>query len=352
MKLRNSRTQAPTLLFELEDELLLRMGRSQSVMEAIAQLQLWAGTDPYLIQLLSRQLIECLPLVTSGGEKQLVDELVQHKITEDWRQNTASVHLRHIESSLLGYPQIDSLLILYLKVLQRGETEVEGGPEQAVLIDSGLVVQDGNWLRVANAVYATVFDLDWIEQQVPGLTKPVSIVRSGVLPIEGSRRLDASPTSAGLDADLPRQLAPETKLYSKAMVLACCMAVAIAIFTTYTREYKQPSLAANANQADTLTETNATAYSADLAAVADTVSSDQQSSQQSFQQSFDSGSNHATNGRWLLMMREFCQIPESSAYFKPAKRSLEKWTALYGEDIAAAETAFSGENAQSCAVMP
>ena len=351
MKLRNSRVQAPTLLFELEEELLLRMGHSQSVMEAIAQLQVWTGTDSYLIELLSRQLIECLPLVASGGEKQLIDELVQRKITEDWRQNAASVHLCHIESCLLSYPQIDSLLILYLKVLQRGETKIEKGPEQAALIDCGLVVQDGKWLRVANAVYATVFDLNWIEQQVPGLTKPVSIVRSGVLPIEGSRRLDTSSASVDLDTE-PRQLAPETKLYSKAMVLACCMAVAIAIFTTYTRESEQPSLVANdaAIQTGTSIESNtaASVRGSDIRS-SDTVSASNVSSDQ---QLFDSGSDHATNGRWLLMMREFCQISKSSAYFEPAKRSMEKWAALYGEDIAAAKTAFAGEAARSCPVMP
>ena len=360
MKFRDSQIQSPTLLFELEDELALRMGHSQSVMEAIAQLQVWTDTDAYLVNLLSQQLIECLPLVVSGGEKQLIDDLVQRKIVDDWRHNTASAHLRGIEATLLGYPQLDSLMILYLKVLQRGETEVEGGAEQAVLIDSGLVVQDGDLLRVANAVYAAVFDLDWIEQQVPGLTKPVSIVRSGVLPIEGSRRLepvsDKPSENARSRATSLSQPTPETKLYSKAMVLACCMAVAIAVVVTYARGSRQPSLAAGdpAQSAGSIeagaVSSSAASSNAELSTREGsvTVSSSESLSDK---QLFDSGSEHATNGRWLMMMREFCQISESSAYFEPAKRNMNKWMALYKADIAAAKAAFDKEDAQACAVM-
>ena len=342
MELQNSRIQSP-ILFELEDELALRTGRPQSVMDAIARLREWTGTEPYLIALLSHQLIECLPLVVGGEEKQLIDELVQRKIVEDWRQNTAAAHLCKIESTLLSYPQVDSLLILYLKALQRGETEVEDSAEQAALIAAGLVVQEGDMLKVANAVYAAVFDLNWIEQQVPGLTKPVTISRSGVWPVEGSRRLKQATKKAPAHTTVDQQDQPmlETKLYSKAMVLACCMAVVVAVLTAYTRESEQPSLAADGPAEVGLVqdETVALGGGSAIASLPE-------------KQLFDSGTDHATNGRWLRVMRAFCQIPDSSAYFEPAKRNMEKWIRLYGEDIDAAKIAFENERTESCSIMP
>ena len=344
MKRHINQSQLPTPLFDLEDELALRMGRTQSVMDALAQLQVWAGTTPYLINLLGHQLIECLPLAVSGKEKRLLDELVQRKVIEDWRQNTAADHLCEIESTLLSYPQVDSLLILYLKVLQRGETEVEDSPEQSVLIASGLVVRVGDLLKVASAIYESVFDLAWLEKQVPGLTKPVSIMRSSnVLQIEGSRRLQPAQTPpAASDCSReghPGQPAPETKLYSKTMVLACCMSVVVAILTTYAQESNQPSLAASAETASAKTVDAELVQAVAIAPPTE-------------KQRFDNGTEHATNGRWLMMMREFCQIPNASAYFEPAKRNMSKWMTLYKEDIEVAKTAFTKEGNPSCKVMP
>ena len=327
--LRISQSQSPALLFELEDELALRGGRSQSVLDVLVRVQRWTGAEPFLIELLSRQLLHCLPLATNGEEARLVDELVQRKIVEDWRRNTAAAHLSQIESMLLSYPQRDSLLILYLKVLQRGGAEANNSTEQATLIASGLVVLNGDLLKVANAIYENVFDLDWIEQQIPGLTRPVSIVRSGVLPIGGSRRLKASASPASADrpsGTAQPQPTPTAKLYSKAMVLFCCMAVVAAVMATYLRKPESPAMA--------------------------TASVDEQVDLTTDQQRFDSGTEHARNSRWLMMMRDFCLIPEESAYFEPARRSMEKWVELYGEDIEVAKVVWRTEQKQSCAAMP
>lgn len=343
----NSRVQAPALLLELEDELSLRIGHAKSVLNVLTKVQIWADTDPFLINLLSRQLAQCLPLAVRGEEAHLVDELVQRKILEDWRQNTAAMHLHQIESTLLSYPQKDSLLILYLKVLQRGEAEADDRPEQAALLSSGLIVLKNETLRVANAIYANVFDLNWLEQQIPGITKPVTIVRSGVLPIEGSRRLAIAPPpalasrTAETSHDRP---ASTTRLYSKAMVLFCLMAVVATILTTYFKKTETPAIA---NSAAGLTASANIDSSAPNLLLNPTTEN-----QITDKQRFDSGMEQATNSRWLPMMREFCSIPKDSAYFEPAKRNMEKWAELYAEDIEIAKAVATDESAQPCAVMP
>lgn len=339
MTLQQYQIQSPALLCELEDELSLRMGYAGAVLDAIVQVQQWAGMEPYLIKLLSAQLTECLPLATRGEEGRLVDELVQRNIVEDWRHNAAADHLLGLESMLLSYPQVDSLLILYLKVLQRGETEADNSPEQAALVSSGLVVQEGQMLRVANAIYESVFDLSWLERQIPGITKPVSIVRSGVLPgippIEGSRRLKKPLVANGKNGSLsrhePDRAARATRLYSKVMVLACCLAVIAAAAANYFQESGKPAMASLASLA-----------SGNRATVGEAIA----------QQQFDNGIEHAKNSRWLMMLREFCLIPEDSIYFKPAQQQMEGWVELYSEEIEVAKAAFLREGAQACKVMP
>ena len=341
MKLLNSsEIQAPTLLLELEESLALMMSRPQSAIDVRDRVQLWAGSSPYLIELLSQHLTQCIRLNHIEGAVQLVDDLVQLTIIEDWRQNTAAAHFCEIELMLLSYPQVDSLLILYLKVLQRGETVVENGPEQSILLTSGLVVQEGLVLRIANAIYRSVFDLDWLEQQVPGLTKPVSIVRSDVLPLEGGRQLESISVLAPVEDifvdRMPHQSISENKPYFKAMLLAGCTAAVVGVLAAYIRGFRPRSLVADGSM-----------VKAEVQEVQEVVIA-----APTERQLFDAGTDHATNGRWLMMMREFCSIPQESAYFEPARRNMEKWIALYGEDIAAAEKAFADESEQSCLVIP
>ena len=339
MKLSNSQTQAPTLLLELEEDLALMVGRSQFAIKALDRVQLWAGSSPYLIELLSQHLTQCLQLADSEVEAQTIDDFVQQTIIEDWQHNTAAAHFCEIELTLLSYSRVDSLLILYLKVLQRGETAAENGSEQALLLASGLVVQDGSRLRIANAIYRSVFDLDWLEQKVPGLTKPVSIVRLDALPLEGSHCLEPVSVLEPVEnifagRKWSRQSAYKTKLYSKAMVLAGCMAAIVGGLVTYVQGSGPRSLTADSSMMKSeLVQDGAIDFPTE-------------------RELFDAGTEQATNGRWLMMMREFCSIPEESAYFELAKRSMEKWIVLYEEDIGAAKAAFANEGNPACAVMP
>ena len=88
-------------------------------------------------------------------------------------------------------------------------------------------------------------------------------------------------------------------------------------------------------------------------AIADSVAADSVASDSAIADRvlFDQGINHATNSRWLPMVREFCQIPPESTYFMPAKQQLVKWVKLYREEIQAAQTTFIQEESSSCDIV-
>ncbi|MEM9272327.1 MAG: hypothetical protein AAGA80_05105, partial [Cyanobacteria bacterium P01_F01_bin.143] len=63
-----------------------------------------------------------------------------------------------------------TLLELYLRILQQGEISVNQSPEQQELINLGLVVQQENKLKIANRLYQSIFNLDWVRDQLSHLT--------------------------------------------------------------------------------------------------------------------------------------------------------------------------------------
>ena len=61
------------------------------------------------------------------------------------------------------------MLGLYQKILQLGQIPAEDSPEQIELRLSGLVVENQGYLKVYNRIYATVFDLNWVEKALMNL---------------------------------------------------------------------------------------------------------------------------------------------------------------------------------------
>ena len=75
------------------------------------------------------------------------------------------MHLKTIRDRLLvNEERSGRLLGLYQRVLQRGEVAADGSDEQIELRLSGLIRESQNNLRVANPIYAAVFDQGWIDR--------------------------------------------------------------------------------------------------------------------------------------------------------------------------------------------
>ena len=64
---------------------------------------------------------------------------------------------------------------LYQSILRNGAVPVDDSPEQIELRLSGLVVQTKGCLKVYNQIYASVFNLHWVEKMLNNL-RPYSEV--------------------------------------------------------------------------------------------------------------------------------------------------------------------------------
>ena len=180
----NSVTKNSSVLKDFEGSLSAKINDPKIVDAILEQIYTWTHGQPFLTQLLCQSVLAEAGRISSENSstfssRALIEGLVKDKIVKSWRKQGAANHLKALEKKLLRYSPRDSLLILYLQVLQRGTlTPKNDSPEQTFLQMAGLITIRDNRLTVSNAIYARVFNEAWIERQLPGITRPVSIVQN------------------------------------------------------------------------------------------------------------------------------------------------------------------------------
>lgn len=179
MNVENYHEQSSTVFSNFEAALLERVSDAKIVAIALDKIHYWTGGEPLTTELLCNYAIKYSAEMNNAGNAEVIDSIVQSKILKAWDRNGAATHLKKLQETLLAYKPKDSLLILYLQILQGGTPTRQHSPEQAFLLKSGLVCLNNDTLKVSNAIYARVFDPAWLERQLPGITKPVSVIRTG-----------------------------------------------------------------------------------------------------------------------------------------------------------------------------
>ncbi|BAZ40571.1 WD-40 repeat protein [Calothrix sp. NIES-4101] len=128
----------------------------------------WTGGQPFLTQWLCQ--ILCIYSSTSvhpDSELGWVAKIVREKIIDNWWTQDKQQHLQTIKERLLSNEsQTCRLLGLYQQILQEGEIIADDSREQIELRLSGLVVKQEGILKVYNRIYESVFNQDWVEQEL------------------------------------------------------------------------------------------------------------------------------------------------------------------------------------------
>lgn len=314
------------------------------------RIEYWACSQLDLTSILCDYVLLYGSQITASNAKAAVDTIVQQEITDDWENSEAAPHLLRVQQTLLSYDRKDSLLISYIRVLQRGQVPADNSSEQFVLMRSGLLEIERGTLKVASPLYAKVFDSTWVERQLPGITKPVAIV--------APRQASDGPSS-------------RSKLFSKLAIAACGLAVLGAAISSYIKESGGEAIAIDT--ANDLPLNEPTLVQPETATITEPItkpiepitrlSQPENSSVSPVTELtpsapavvptdkflFDNGEEHAKNSRWVLMMREFCQLSPDSAYFAPAESNLNQWAKLYPNDILIAQNIVVQEQG-SCAI--
>lgn len=135
----------------------------------------WTGGQPLLTQklcdllVISHNYIHYDSLRAKGKitEAEWVENTVRKQIIENWESLDEPPHLKTIKDRILmSKHNTVALLGLYQQILQLGQIPASDSPEQIELRLSGLVVEQQGALRVYNRIYASVFDLNWVEKSL------------------------------------------------------------------------------------------------------------------------------------------------------------------------------------------
>ena len=132
----------------------------------------WTNGQPFLAQKICRLIQELPERIPRGKEQEEVAKLVQNKVINNWKQWDEPEHLRTIERQILQRSEAKGskyLLELYRRLLTEGELPADGSREDIELRISGLVIKQGNKLKVNNKIYESIFSRDWVEQSILAL---------------------------------------------------------------------------------------------------------------------------------------------------------------------------------------
>lgn len=134
----------------------------------------WTNNHSVLNQKVAH-LVRTGSFVEAGEESAVVEQRVQNQIIHNWRSGFATKHLSSIEEQVLQNANCDPIdLLTYYQVvwhqLQAQSTQAE---EEAELLRLGLLIQDGQQVKVANQIYRLVFNQTWLEQQISHILDPL-----------------------------------------------------------------------------------------------------------------------------------------------------------------------------------
>lgn len=134
----------------------------------------WTNNHSVLNQKVAH-LVRTGSFVEAGEESAVVEQLVQNQIIHNWRSGFATKHLSNLEEQVLQNSNCDPIdLLTYYQVvwhqLQAPSTQAE---EEAELLRLGLLLQDGQQVKVANQIYRLVFNQTWLEHQICDILNPL-----------------------------------------------------------------------------------------------------------------------------------------------------------------------------------
>jgi ABC-type branched-subunit amino acid transport system substrate-binding protein len=136
----------------------------------MTQILYWTGGQPFLTQRLCYLIVNNPQQIIAEKETELVAQIVQSFIIDNWEAQDEQEHLKTIRVRLLNNEQrAVYLLELYRQILQQSEIKATENSEKRELQLSGLVVKKDDKLRVYNPIYAAVFNSQWIDDELAKL---------------------------------------------------------------------------------------------------------------------------------------------------------------------------------------
>ncbi|MBW4449981.1 MAG: AAA-like domain-containing protein [Spirirestis rafaelensis WJT71-NPBG6] len=157
--------------FQLQEAQPLATGlavvdEEQVLMQAVLN---WTGGQPFLTQKVCKLVVKFAN--QSLPTPEIVADVIQNKIIQNWETQDEPEHLRTIRDRLLrsSEQRTGRLLALCQQILREKEIEADDSVEQTELRLTGLAVKRGGKLRIYNQIYETIFNQEWCDKELAKL---------------------------------------------------------------------------------------------------------------------------------------------------------------------------------------
>jgi tetratricopeptide (TPR) repeat protein len=142
-----------------------KIERSHSVAKEILQ---YTGGNPLLTESICQIILERQDQVIEGQETGYVKRIVRSvvKYWENEQERSYYQHFKEIKDSILKNQQVTTVLLRLHEILLQTEVVATESLEDTTLLNSGLIVRQENQLKIANPIYAEIFNSEWIKQQL------------------------------------------------------------------------------------------------------------------------------------------------------------------------------------------
>jgi len=159
-------------------------GKVNDPQTVLKEILYWTGGQPFLTQKLCLLVSQELDIRAKENNKQFIRQLVQSRIIDNWESQDQPEHLRTVRDRILRNSTSSvSLLKLYQQIRQRGKIKAKNCQEYLELRLSGLVTQDRGNLVVKNPIYQSVFNSNWVRQQLKQLEPSLSVLPIWTVPV-------------------------------------------------------------------------------------------------------------------------------------------------------------------------
>jgi tetratricopeptide (TPR) repeat protein len=170
-----------------------KIERSHSVGKEILK---WTGGNPLLTESICQIILERQDQVIEGQETGYVKRIVRSlvKYWENEQERSYYQHFKEIKDSILKNQQVTTVLLRLHEILLQTEVIATESLEDTTLLNSGLIVRQENKLKIANPIYAEIFNSEWVKQQLRQIDRqllsppePVKVVTNSVHSRQESR---------------------------------------------------------------------------------------------------------------------------------------------------------------------
>ncbi len=165
-------------------------GKVDNPQATLKEILIWTNGQPFLTQKLCKLMVDnaqMLPhnqgqninsqspflsqlitdvLTNHSDIKIKVANIVKSQIINDWQFNDHPQHLKTISDRLLQSNNSEQILKLYQQILVTGNLHDSDTQEITELLLSGIVIKQQEQIKINNPIYASVFNLDWVNSQL------------------------------------------------------------------------------------------------------------------------------------------------------------------------------------------